>query len=123
MRELVFYAIGALLLALGVLGFLGSSLVAPLGVDHGHDSIHVLSGLAVLGAVYFWPARIVLFAKILGVLYALLAILGFFTLANDALMQIFNLNLAHTVVHIALAAIFLYFGFFAAGNRLSGALR
>lgn len=103
---------GAVLIVVGILGFIPA--VAPNGllfnlfmVDTPHNIIHLLSGaLAILSAINV--RYVILYFKIFGVIYGIIGVLGFFT--SDLL--IIHVNTADNFLHLAIAAISIYLGFF-----------
>ena len=110
--------LGVVLAVVGVLGFVN---VAPImtngmllgifAVDTMHNIVHVLSGVLAILFAMRGEEQAKLFAKVFGVVYALVAVLGF--VAEDMLMSLMAVNMADHVLHIVLALAFLYVGFVA----------
>lgn len=103
---------GIAFIVAGVLGY--SSFFAPNGmllgifaVDHMHNMVHIISGVvALVSALNEKYAR--LYLQIFGVVYGLVAALGF-TMNGNVLMM--HMNMADNFLHLAIALIALYFGF------------
>jgi hypothetical protein len=111
---------GIVFLAVGILGFI-PALAAPdangmpmlLGifmVNGAHSIVHIASGIVFLlcGMAGAGPAR--LFFKIFGLVYAVVAILGFMK-GEGMLLGLISNNVADTWLHVVLAAAMLFLGF------------
>ena len=110
--------LGVVLALVGVLGFVDVSpimsngmLLGIFAVDTMHNIVHVLSGVLAILFAMRGEGQAKLFAKVFGVVYALVAVLGF--VAEDLLMSLMAVNMADHVLHIVLALAFLYIGFVA----------
>jgi hypothetical protein len=104
--------LGAVFVLVGILGFIPNPLVSPTGLfaaNAAHNLVHILSGLVLLAGAYT-ALGAGLALKIFGVVYALVAILGFFTSGN-MLLGIIQVNHADHWLHVALAAVILWAGF------------
>ena len=106
------YAVGAITLAVGVLGFVpaitsNNMLLGVFEVDLMHNIVHLLTGLCALGAAWS-GAYVRLFFKTFGVVYAIVAILGL-ALGSNVLGMM--MNMPDHVLHVVLAAVFLSLGF------------
>lgn len=106
---------GAILLVVGIMGFIPQ--LTPhhylLGIFHvntAHNLVHVLSGIASIyaGMHSHYAAR--LFFQIFGVIYGLVAVLGFFY-QDRPIFGILANNMADTLLHVLIAAVSLYLGF------------
>lgn len=104
--------LGVILTILGIWGLVVGVTTNVLWFSHNlqHDVIHLVTGI--LG---IWFARrgempSHAYAKVFGVIYALVAILGF--VAGDTMMNMLNTNAADNWLHVVLALIFLWVGFF-----------
>lgn len=104
---------GAVLALIGVLGpVLGGANgdLIIFGRNYLHDAIHLLSGLAGLAAGYYAGGKFAGdYNKTLGVVYALVTVLGF--VLFDLFANLINLNTADNFLHLALAVAFLAVGF------------
>jgi preprotein translocase subunit Sss1 len=106
---------GFVFLLIGVLGFVPAltpdgHLLGIFEVGGIHNIIHLLSGVAALATGYSSPAASRLYFQIFGVVYALVALLGF-VYGDKALFGIVEHNMADTFLHVVIAGTALYFGF------------
>lgn len=115
--------VGAVLLIVGICGFLTPSM---LGMTFGkvHNSIHILSGLIGLYCGVAGRGKNAgAYAKIFGLVYTLIAIAGFagwsgaLHIANMSL----HLSTAYNVVHVVVGIVGLAAGFLGAGAAKSQA--
>lgn len=111
-------ALGAVLLVVGILGF-----VPPLVTEDSmgipmllgifmvgtiHNIIHIASGVAgLVGSRTSQYAS--LYFKVFGIVYALVTVVGF--IQKDTVLGLIDVNLADNLLHLAIAAVSLYFGF------------
>lgn len=107
---------GIALVLVGILGFVPS--VTPnghlLGLFHVnalHNLIHLLSGFAALWCGFSSRYHSRLYFQIFGVIYALVAVLGFFY-GYEPIFGIIANNIADAWLHVAIAAGALFLGFF-----------
>jgi hypothetical protein len=103
--------IGIVLLVVGVLGFIPNPLVSPTGlfmVNTAHNLVHLVSGAVILAGVYSFGSALGL--KIVGVVYAIIAILGL-VMGGDMLLGVIAMNMADHWLHVALAVVILLAGF------------
>jgi Domain of unknown function (DUF4383) len=106
---------GAAFLIAGLLGFVPAA--APNGMLFGilhinavHNIVHLLTGAVALFAAYSGARASQLFFQVFGVIYGLVAILGF--MAGDRhILGIIANNLADAWFHLIVAAVSLYLGF------------
>jgi len=113
---------GIVFLLIGILGFVPA--VTPdngmlLGVFHvniAHNIIHLASGVVFLlcGMAGAGPSRT--FFQIFGIIYAVVAVLGFYY-GDNALLGIISNNTADTWLHVVLAVVMLFFGFGPSGRK------
>jgi len=108
---------GIVFLAVGILGFVpgittNEMLLGIFHVNVAHNVVHIASGLVFLlaGMAGVGPAR--MWFRIFGIVYAIVAILGFMTPSGLILGMISN-NVADTWLHVVLAAAMLFLGFVA----------
>jgi Domain of unknown function (DUF4383) len=110
---------GIVFLAVGILGFVPGAttdmngMPMLLGIFHvnaAHNFVHIASGVVFLlcGMAGAGPSR--MFFKIFGIVYALVAVLGFIK-GNGYLLGLISNNVATTWLHVALAAVMLFLGF------------
>ena len=109
--------IGGVFLAVGLLGLIlnptGGLLLGTFAVDLLHNIVHLVVGLAGLGAWYLGIVESRIFNKVLGVVYLVLGVLGFIPpLFDDGqFLGILHLNNADNILHLVVGAIAAYFGF------------
>ena len=107
------WVFGIVFLAVGVLSFIpavapGGYLLGIFMVDPLHNIVHILSGLLALGAVLAGNhAR--LYFQVFGVVYAIVAVVGF--LQGDTVLGLVTTNAADHLLHLVIAAVALYAGF------------
>jgi hypothetical protein len=102
--------IGVVFLLVGVLGFIPNPLVSPDGlfvVNTAHNLVHLASGAVILAGVYGFGSALAL--KIVGVIYAIIAVLGLL-MGGEALFGI-AMNMADHWLHVGLAIVILLAGF------------
>jgi Domain of unknown function (DUF4383) len=109
------FVLGVVLLIVGVLGYIPNPIVSPTGlfvVNNMHNLFHIVSGIFLLLGVYssLGPS---LALKILGVVYAIVAVVGFVMMkGGDGLMfGMIAMNMMDHWLHVALAIIILAAGF------------
>ncbi len=107
---------GIILLAVGALGFVpqakvGNLLLGIFHVNFIHNLFHIITGIIAIlsGLRSNYASRI--YFQIFGVIYAVLAILGFYYMDRHILGYIAN-NMADNILHILIAIVTLYLGFF-----------
>jgi hypothetical protein len=110
---------GIVFLAVGILGFVPgvttdvNGMPMLLGIFHvnaAHNFVHIASGVVFLlcGMAGAGPSR--MFFKIFGIVYALVAVLGFVK-GDGLLLGLISNNTATTWLHVGLAVVMLYLGF------------
>jgi hypothetical protein len=108
-------AFGVIFVIVGVLGFVpgvteGEHLLGIFHVNAAHNAIHIVTGVVALiaGAASTHAARI--FFRVFGLVYGLVAVLGFVS-GNQPIFGIISNNAADTWLHVAIAAVSLLLGF------------
>ena len=110
---------GLVFLVVGILGFVPATthevngMPMLLGIFHvntAHNIVHLASGIVFLlcGMAGAGPSRA--FFKIFGIVYALVAVLGFYY-GDAPLLGMISSNMANTWLHVVLAAAMLLIGF------------
>jgi hypothetical protein len=108
MTQKVLTVLGVILILVGILGFFNDPVLGIFEVDAVHNIIHLATGiLAVIFARNSGQAM--MFAKVFGIVYALVAIVGF--VQGDTVLSIISVNGADNVLHVVLAIVFLWLGF------------
>ena len=98
----------------GVAGFMPSFmqdnlLLGYFEVDAIHNMVHLIAGiLAIMSLTSYVYAR--LYLQIFGVIYGILAIIGF-VYSGDLGFMMLHVNTADNFLHLAIAVVALYFGF------------
>jgi hypothetical protein len=103
---------GVVFLLVGILGYVPNPIVGPTGIfatNALHNVIHLVSGIALLAGAYTSIGASMML-KIVGVVYGLVAICGFF-LVMDGMMMGVMINEADKWLHVALAGAILAAGF------------
>ena len=112
---------GVVFVLVGVLGFIPNPLVGPAGLfetDGLHNIVHFIIGVVLLIVAVSAPMKSGLWLKIFGVIYLLLAILGFIMVpAGGALLGLVHANMADHWLHVILGVVLLLAGF--AGGKSS----
>lgn len=115
---------GVIFLLLGVLGFIpgvtndDGMLLGIFQVDAVHNIVFLITGILALWMGMAGEASAKSFFKIFGVIYALLAIMGFFQGDSDMLLGMFDNNMADTWLHVIAAVVFLWAGFAGGGSSM-----
>jgi len=106
---------GVVFVAMGVLGWIpaispGGKLLGLFDVNAAHNLVHLATGVVaiVCGAASEKASR--LFFQIFGVIYAVVAALGFFY-GDQPLLGMVSNNGATTLLHVVRAVVALYLGF------------
>lgn len=110
----IYMVLGAVLVLVGILGFvMPSPLLGIFEVNTLHNVIHLATGALTIFAAMQGIAAMRLWGRVFGLVYLLVGILGFVMPDMFGLMHV---NMADNVLHLGLAAVFLYFGFAAPPN-------
>ncbi len=102
--------IGIVFILVGILGFIPNPLVSPTGlfmVNTLHNVVHLISGAVILAGVYSFGSALGL--RIIGVVYAIVAILGL-VMGGDMILGM-AMNMADHWLHVVLAVVILLAGF------------
>ncbi len=103
------WILGLVLLLVGILGFiLPSPLLGLFEVGMVHNIVHILSGVVGLWAASTGYQYSRLFLMVFGLVYALVAVLGFTT---GAIIGLFTVNMEDNYLHAAIAAVCLVTAF------------
>lgn len=115
MAKMILYVLGVVLTAVGVLGFFNNPVLGYFDVNMVHNVIHVVTGLVFLWAAALSPAHVRMVAKVFGVVYALVAVLGL-VMGEGLLLGLIEVNTADNYLHVLLALVLLYAGFMGKGK-------
>jgi len=113
---------GVVFLLIGILGYVPAAtpangmLLRIFHVNTAHNIVHLASGVVFLlcGIAGAGPSQT--FFKIFGIIYGLVAVLGFYY-GDNALLGIVANNTADTWLHVVLAVVMLFLGFGASGSK------
>jgi hypothetical protein len=102
--------LGGILLLVGLLGFVMDPILGIFEVDALHNVVHLLTGGILLAAAFLNNGEYVRTVNItLGVVYLLVALLGF--IAPAALGSLFQFNMADNWLHVLLGVVLVGAGF------------
>jgi hypothetical protein len=114
---------GVVFVLVGILGFVPNPLVgagAIFNTNHLHDLVHFVFGLILLAVAFMAPAMSGMWLKILGVVYLVLAVLGFVLVPNGgSLLGLVTMNMADHLLHVVLGIVLLVAGFVGAQKTVA----
>lgn len=107
------WILGLVLLLVGILGFVpaltpNGALLGIFGVDMMHNIVHILSGVVGLWAASSGYQYSRLYLMIFGLVYGLVAVLGFIT---GGVLGLFMVDMNDNYLHAAIAAACLFTAF------------
>ena len=108
-------AFGIIFVLVGILGFVPAAtpdgkLLGLFAVNAMHNIVHVASGIVALIAGFASERGAKLYFQIFGIVYALVAVLGFVQ-GDGLLLGLVSNNAADTWLHVVIALVALYLGF------------
>jgi hypothetical protein len=108
-------AFGIVFIIVGILGFVpavttNGLLFGYFEVNPAHNVVHLSTGVVALIVAFISEKATQLFFQIFGVIYALVALAGFFT-GNQPLLGVVAINTADNWLHVLIAIVALYLGF------------
>lgn len=104
------YVLGAVMTIAGILGFaMGGSVLGIFMADTSLSAVWLIGGLITLAVAVWAPMQSVLWAKIAGVILAIVAVLGF--VMSGSVLGVLDNTMANNVLHAVLAILFLWAGF------------
>ena len=111
---------GVVFLLIGILGFVPSvtpneMLLNIFHVNAAHNAVHLLTGVVALLAGIAGVGASKIFFKIFGVVYGLVAVLGF-VVGDEMLLGFISNNMADTWLHVGIAVVSLIVGFAPSGE-------
>jgi hypothetical protein len=105
---------GIVFVLVAVLGFMNTGLVGEMGMfqtDTLHDLVHLIFGLILLVVAFTAPMKSAMWLKVLGIIYLVLAILGFLTIYNGGmLLGLVTMNTADHWLHLVLGVVLILAG-------------
>lgn len=110
----LFQVLGVVLILVGLLGFVNNPILGLFTVNVIHNLIHIITGAILLWAAMPGGITLGMTARVLGVVYAIVTVLGFAAPglvapllgSGDA-----NALLWDNLLHVLLAVVLLYIGF------------
>ena len=105
MAKTAAWVFGAILAIVGIWGFVQAPVLGIFNVNALHNIVHLASGLLLLGAAMGWFGSARMMLIILGVVYAIVAVLGF--IMPDFMMSLLMSDMVDAWLHVALAVVFL----------------
>lgn len=111
MAKTIVLVLGVVFVLVGILGFFNDPVLGIFEVDMVHNIVHLASGVLALLAVSMGEPSAKTFAKIFGLVYALVAILGLVMGTDEKLLGLMEINSADNWLHVLLALVFLFAGF------------
>jgi hypothetical protein len=105
---------GAVFILVGILGFIPQAtpnehLLGIFHVNTAHNLVHLITGVAALIAGSLGANASKIFFRVFGVIYGLIALIGFFA-GNQHILGISN-NIPDAILHTVIAAVALTLGF------------
>ena len=114
MAKLYAGLVGAVLLLVGICGFLTNSLMG-LEFHMAHNIIHLATGIIGLWAAMASGGRNAgMFAKVFGVVYTLVAVMGFAGISDLGSIKL-GLNTMYNVIHLVVGLLGMAAGFMGGG--------
>jgi hypothetical protein len=113
---------GIVFVLVGIMGFMDTPLAGEMGIfqtDTLHDLVHILFGLILLGVAFTAPHRSAAWLTILGIVYLVLAVLGFLLVGESGeLLGLVLMNDNDHWLHVFLGVALILAG--RTRNRTSG---
>lgn len=109
MAKTIMYVAGVVFIVLGLLGFVNDPVLGIFDVDALHNIIHLASGILALIFASQGESQARMYALVLGIVYALVTILGFIV-GDGKILGLVSTNGADNVLHLVLAIVFLIVG-------------
>lgn len=111
--------LGVVFVLVGILGFVPNPIAgagAIFDTNHLHDLVHLLFGIILLAVAFMAPAKSGLWLKILGVVYLVLAVLGFLLIPSGGmLLGLVEMNTADHYLHVVLGIVLIAAAFIGKG--------
>jgi len=113
---------GVIFLVVGILGFVPAvtkdqMLLGIFHVNAAHNAVHLLSGVVALFCGMSSVSASRMYFRIFGLVYALVAVLGFLNPGDTMLLGLISNNMADTWLHVGIAALSLLLGFMPASTE------
>jgi len=105
--------LGIIFIILGLVGFLTNPLVGPAGAlfpaNPLHNLIHLITGIIGVWVAAKSMSGTMMYLKIFGIIYLLVAILGF--AMGSPILGLVDTNMADNLLHLIVALLFIWAGF------------
>lgn len=111
MAKSIIMVLGVLFIIIGVLGYFNNPVLGVFEVDTLQNIFHILSGVVAIAMAAIGQRAAKFFAKTLGLIYGLVAILGFILGTEEKLLGLMQINTADNFLHLLLAVVLLFVGF------------
>jgi len=108
---------GIVFVLVGLLGFVQNPVLGLFEVNAAHNVVHLLIGIILVAVALWAPMQSSLWLKIVGVVYLLVALLGFFT--SSPLLGLVEVNDADNWLHVVLAVVLIAAGFMGRGDMMA----
>ena len=109
MAKTIMYVAGVVFIVLGLLGFVNDPVLGIFDVNGMHNIVHLASGILAFIFASQGESQARTYALILGIVYALVTILGFMT-GTGNILGLVATNGADSILHLVLAVVFLVVG-------------
>ncbi len=111
-KKTLLQGFGAVLVLMGLLGFVMNPVLGIFQVNFLLNIVHLLTGGLALYVAMKMPANMSMFGKVFGIVYALITVLGFLLPSgNGDILGLVTVNMADNFLHVAITAFLLYVGF------------
>lgn len=120
MAKTLAIVLGIVVILVGLLGFVANPIVGDSGMfmtNAATDVLYIILGLILVGVALWATAQSALWLKIVGVVYLLVAVLGF--VMSSPLLGVFAVNMMTTWLHVVLGVVLLVVGFMGKGAMKS----
>lgn len=117
MAKMLAIVFGVVFVLVGILGWVPNPIVgagALFDTNMVHDLVHLVFGLVLLAVAFLMPKHASVSLKVLGIVYLLIALLGFMLVPDGGLLLgLVNTNMADHLLHVVLGIVLLVAGFVA----------
>ncbi|MBI3026733.1 DUF4383 domain-containing protein [Candidatus Woesearchaeota archaeon] len=103
MQKLYAMVIGAVLVLLGLVGFVQAPILGIFGVNPAQNVLHLVGGAVMLWFGYKGSGKTA--NMVLGVVAAVVGVLGLVPVVKELLASLFAINMAITWLHLAVAVV------------------
>lgn len=114
MAKTVGIILGIVFIIIGVLGYISNPIVGAgslFETDGVHNIIHILSGIIILALAAKGEMKAKLAFKIFGIVYLVVAVLGFVGASSGSIFNLIAINAADNWLHVVLGILMVSLGF------------